>query len=75
MIQQLRIYEIFEDNKAVFHGRFRDHALLGVTWWARGTRPAGNGCAHQCNNPAAEAFSAELVRCDEAIRRLAANGG
>jgi hypothetical protein len=26
MIQQLRIYEIFEKNKAAFHGRFRDHA-------------------------------------------------
>jgi hypothetical protein len=26
-IQQLRIYEIFESNKAAFHDRFRDHAL------------------------------------------------
>jgi NIPSNAP len=26
MIHQLRIYEIFEDNKAAFHARFRDHA-------------------------------------------------
>ncbi len=26
MIHQLRIYEIFEENKAVFHARFRDHA-------------------------------------------------
>jgi len=26
MIQQLRIYEIFESNKAAFHARFRDHA-------------------------------------------------
>src|SRR5882724_11218886 len=26
MIQQLRIYEIFENNKAQFHQRFRDHA-------------------------------------------------
>jgi len=26
MIQQLRIYEIFEKNKADFHARFRDHA-------------------------------------------------
>lgn len=25
-IQQLRIYEIFEGNKQVFHDRFRDHA-------------------------------------------------
>ena len=25
-IQQLRIYEIFEGNKAAFHTRFRDHA-------------------------------------------------
>ena len=27
MIQQLRIYEIFEHNKAAFHDRFRDHAM------------------------------------------------
>ena len=27
MIHQLRIYEIFEHNKAVFHTRFRDHAV------------------------------------------------
>src|SRR5213594_1365865 len=26
MIHQLRIYEIFEHNKAAFHSRFRDHA-------------------------------------------------
>ena len=26
MIQQLRIYEIFERNKGAFHARFRDHA-------------------------------------------------
>ena len=26
MIHQLRIYEIFEKNKAAFHERFRDHA-------------------------------------------------
>ncbi len=26
MIHQLRIYEIFESNKAAFHNRFRDHA-------------------------------------------------
>jgi len=26
MIRQLRIYEIFEHNKAAFHQRFRDHA-------------------------------------------------
>jgi hypothetical protein len=26
MIQQLRIYEIFEKNKAAFRARFRDHA-------------------------------------------------
>lgn len=25
-IHQLRIYEIFENNKAAFHARFRDHA-------------------------------------------------
>ena len=27
MIHQLRIYEIFEHNKAAFHTRFRDHAV------------------------------------------------
>jgi heme-degrading monooxygenase HmoA len=26
MIHQLRIYEIFEHNKAAFHNRFREHA-------------------------------------------------
>jgi len=26
MIHQLRIYEIFENNKSAFHARFRDHA-------------------------------------------------
>ena len=26
MIEQLRIYEIFESNKDAFHARFRDHA-------------------------------------------------
>jgi hypothetical protein len=26
MIHQLRIYEIFEHNKAAFHDRFREHA-------------------------------------------------
>ncbi len=27
MLQQLRIYEIFERNKAAFHDRFRNHAM------------------------------------------------
>jgi hypothetical protein len=27
MIHQLRIYEIFDHNKAAFHERFRDHAV------------------------------------------------
>jgi NIPSNAP protein len=27
LIQQVRIYEIFERNKAAFHARFRDHAM------------------------------------------------
>lgn len=27
MIHQLRIYEIFENNKEAFHDRFRDHAI------------------------------------------------
>jgi hypothetical protein len=31
MIHQLRIYEIFEHNKAAFHDRFRDHAAR-IMW-------------------------------------------
>jgi heme-degrading monooxygenase HmoA len=31
MIHQLRIYEIFEHNKAAFHDRFRDHAARIMT--------------------------------------------
>ena len=27
MIHQLRVYDIFEHNKAAFHDRFRDHAI------------------------------------------------
>lgn len=27
VIQQLRVYEIFDDNKQAFHDRFRDHAM------------------------------------------------
>ena len=27
MVHQLRVYEIFEHNKAAFHARFRDHAM------------------------------------------------
>lgn len=27
MIQQLRIYEIFERNRAAFHARFEQHAM------------------------------------------------
>lgn len=27
MIHQLRVYEIFDRNKAAFHDRFRDHAI------------------------------------------------
>ncbi len=27
VVQQLRIYEIFEGNKGAFHERFRDHAM------------------------------------------------
>ena len=34
MIHQLRIYEIFEHNKAAFHQRFRDHAarIIAHIW-------------------------------------------
>ena len=31
MVQQLRIYEIFETNKAAFHARFREHAARIMT--------------------------------------------
>ena len=31
MIHQLRIYEIFERNKAAFHARFRDHCIRIMT--------------------------------------------
>jgi hypothetical protein len=27
LIHELRVYEIFERNKAAFHARFRDHAM------------------------------------------------
>ncbi len=45
MIEQLRIYEIFEGNKSAFHARFRDHAArimkthgfdIATMWEARG---------------------------------------
>jgi hypothetical protein len=44
VIQQLRIYEIFEHNKAAFHARFRDQCLpimrrygfqIGPMWESR----------------------------------------
>jgi heme-degrading monooxygenase HmoA len=47
MIHQLRIYEIFEENKALFHARFRDHAArimrrhgfdIAAMWEARTTQ-------------------------------------
>ena len=45
MIEQLRIYEIFEGNKEAFHARFRDHAArimktygfdIAAMWEAKG---------------------------------------
>lgn len=30
-VYQLRVYEIFETNKAAFHERFRDHAMRIMT--------------------------------------------
>jgi hypothetical protein len=47
MMQQLRIYEIFEFNKAAFHARFQDHAMRimrkygfeFVTTWEATTDP------------------------------------
>lgn len=45
MIEQLRIYEIFESNKDAFHARFRDHAArimktygfdVAAMWEAKG---------------------------------------
>ena len=47
MIHQLRIYEIFEHNKAAFHARFRNHATrimrrhgfrILAMWEAKGKR-------------------------------------
>ena len=47
MIHQLRVYEIFEHNKAAFHDRFRDHAArimrkhgfrIVAMWEAKGER-------------------------------------
>ena len=47
MVEQLRIYEIFEHNKAAFHERFRDHAMrimrrhdfdIRAAWESRGER-------------------------------------
>ena len=44
MIHQLRIYEIFDETKVLFHARFRDHAArimprhgfdIAATWEAR----------------------------------------
>jgi len=48
MIQQLRIYEIFEHNKEAFQARFRDHAMrimkrYGFAFVARGRRPRNVG--------------------------------
>ncbi|KRE16503.1 NIPSNAP family containing protein [Bosea sp. Root483D1] len=45
MIEQLRIYEIFDGNKEAFHARFRDHAArimkahgfdIAAMWEAKG---------------------------------------
>ena len=47
MIYQLRIYEIFEANKAAFHARFRDQCIpimkrrgfdIAALWEAKGER-------------------------------------
>ena len=47
MIYQLRIYEIFDRNKAAFHARFRDHAArlmkahgfdIAAMWEAKGAK-------------------------------------
>ncbi len=52
MIHQLRIYEIFEANKAAFHARFRDHAArimkrydfrILAMWEAKGGDAKGGG--------------------------------
>jgi hypothetical protein len=52
MIHQLRIYEIFEANKAAFHARFRDHAArimkrydfrILAMWEAKGRDATGGG--------------------------------
>ena len=41
MIHQLRIYEIFEHNKAAFHDRFRDHAACAEQRIRRISRQRG----------------------------------
>ncbi len=41
MIHQLRIYEIFEHNKAAFHERFSQHALR--IWQPYGFKLAAAG--------------------------------
>lgn len=46
-LHQLRIYEIFDGNKKLFHDRFRDHAMrimasvlnLSICWNGRTSRP------------------------------------
>lgn len=48
MIHQLRIYEIFEHNKAAFHNRFKDHAMrimksYGFDFVAMWESQTGNG--------------------------------
>ena len=66
MIHQLRIYEIFEHNKAAFHARFRDHA-------ARIMRRYGFDIVSMWETTTAErtAFVYLLAWPDEAAKRAA----
>ncbi|MBV8653530.1 MAG: NIPSNAP family protein, partial [Alphaproteobacteria bacterium] len=72
MIHQLRIYEIFEGNKAAFHARFRDHAArimkrygfdIIAMWEARNEAKSGA--------PAKTEFVYLLTWPDEAAKKSA----
>src|SRR5688500_576108 len=66
VINQLRIYEIFEHNKAAFHARFRDHA-------ARIMRTYGFDIVAmwEATTPARTEFVYLLAWPDEATKRAA----
>lgn len=66
MIHQLRIYEIFEANKAAFHDRFRDHA------WRIMKRHGFEILAFwECKGPERTEFIYLLTWSDEAASKAA----